>query len=90
MASNERSCDAHLYRVMCYLYHTQESMLAGWIGDPSEELYVEMFVDADFCGDDEGCYSTSGGWIQLSGQNTVSTGMAVKETEYCCSFNHRG
>ena len=45
-------------------------MLAGWIGDPPEELYVEMFVDADFCGDDEGCYSTSGGWIQLSSQNT--------------------
>ena len=42
-------------------------MRTGWINDPPEELYVEMFVDADFCGDDEGCYSTSGGWIQLSG-----------------------
>lgn len=64
-----KSCDTHLHRVMCYLYHTQESMLAGWIGDPPEELYIEMFVDADFCGNDEDCNSTSGGWIQLSGQN---------------------
>ena len=67
-----RSCDTHLHRVICYLYqnHNQESMLMGWINDPPEELYVEMFVDADFCGDDEDCYSTSGGWIQLSGQST--------------------
>ena len=66
----EWSCDAHLDRVMCYLYHTQESMLAGWIGNPPEELYVEMLVDADFCADDTDRNSTSGGWIQLSGQNT--------------------
>ena len=65
-----RSCDAHLHRVMCYLYHSQENMLTGWINDPTEELFVEMFVDADFCGDDEDCYSTSGGWIQLSGPST--------------------
>ena len=48
-----RSCDTHLHRVICYLYHNQEGMLMGWINDPPEELYVEMFVDADFCVDDE-------------------------------------
>ena len=53
-----------------FLYHAQESMLAGWIGDPPEELYVEMFVHPGFCGDDEDWYSTSGGWIKLFGQNT--------------------
>ena len=29
-----------------------------------------MFVDADFCGDEDDCYSTSGGWIQLTGPST--------------------
>ena len=29
-----------------------------------------MFVDAGFCGDDEDGYSTSGGWIQLTGPST--------------------
>ena len=29
-----------------------------------------MFVDADFCGDDEDCSLTSCGGIQVSGQNT--------------------
>ena len=63
-------CDAHLHRVMCYLYHSQEDILTGWINDPPEELYIEMFVDPDFCGDDEDCYSTSGGWIQFFGPST--------------------
>eukprot|EP00435_Cladocopium_sp_Y103_P005600 s2775_g1.t2 len=38
--------------------------------DKPEDLYVEMFVDADFCGDEEDCYSTSGGWIQLTGPSS--------------------
>jgi hypothetical protein len=44
-------------------------MLTGWINDPAEELYVETFVDVDFCGDDEDCYSTNGVWIELSGSS---------------------
>ena len=44
-------------------------MLTGWINDPVEELYVETFVDVDFCGDDEDCYSTNGVWIELSGSS---------------------
>ena len=50
-----RACDAHLHRVMCYLYHTQADLLTGWIADKPEDTYLEMFVDADFadfCGDD--------------------------------------
>jgi hypothetical protein len=32
-----RFCDAHLHRVMCYLYHSQEDMLTGWINGPPEQ-----------------------------------------------------
>ena len=65
-----RACDAHLHRVMSYLFHTQESLLTGWILDKPSDIFLEMFVDADFCGDEDDCYSTSGGWIQLTGPST--------------------
>ena len=65
-----RSCDVHLHRVMSYLYHSQDDLLTGWIGDDMKDITLEMFVDADFCGGEEDCYSTSGGWIQLTGDNT--------------------
>ena len=64
------SCDGHIHRVMSYLHQTQDSLLSGWIADPRESLYVEMFVDADFCGDEDHCFSTSGGWVQISGPNS--------------------
>ena len=64
------SCDGHIHRVMSYLHQTQDSLLTGWIRDPKEALYVEMFVDADFCGDEDHCFSTSGGWIQISGPDS--------------------
>lgn len=65
-----RACDSHLHRVMCYLYHTQNDLLTGWIADEPKDIYVERFVDADFCGDEQDCDSTSGGWIQLTGAAT--------------------
>ena len=37
----------------------------GWL-----IFIIELYYDADFCGDDDHAYSTSGGWIQLSGQGT--------------------
>ena len=64
------SCDGHIHRVMSYLRQTQDSLLTGWIRDPKETLYLEMFVDADFCGDEDHCFSTSGGWIQISGPDS--------------------
>ena len=64
------SCDGHIHRVMSYLHQTQDSLLTGWIRDPKETLYLEMFVDADFCGDEDHCFSTSGGWIQISGPDS--------------------
>lgn len=48
------------------MFHTQNDLLTGWIADEPQDIYVEMFVDADFCGDEQDCYSTSGGWIQLT------------------------
>ena len=61
-----RACDA----VMSYLFHAQENFISGWISDEPADIFLEMFVDADFCGDEKDCYSTSGGWVQFTGPST--------------------
>lgn len=67
-----RACDAHLHRVICYLNETMEYLLTGWIEDAPDELFIEMFCDADVCGDEHRCQSTTGGWTQLSGSSGVT------------------
>ena len=63
-------CDNHLFRAISYLNETKEHLLSGHVGDDMGDIFIELYCDADFCGDDEHTYSTSGGWIQLSGKNT--------------------
>eukprot|EP00435_Cladocopium_sp_Y103_P016069 s1173_g4.t1 len=63
-------CDNHLFRAISYLNETKEHLLSGHVGDNMGDIFVEVYCDADFCGDDEHTYSTSGGWIQLSGKDT--------------------
>ena len=63
-------CDNHLFRAISYLNETKDHLLTGHVDDDLNDIYVELFCDADFCGDDEHTYSTTGGWVQLSGKNT--------------------
>ena len=63
-------CDNHLFRAISYLNETKDHLLTGHVGDDLHDIYVELLCDADFCGDDEHTYSTTGGWVQLSGKNT--------------------
>ena len=63
-------CDNLLFRAISYLNETKDHLLTGHVGDDLHDIYVELFCDADFCGDDEHTYSTTGGWVQLSGKNT--------------------
>ena len=63
-------CDNHLFRAISYLNETKDHLLTGHVGDDLHDIYVELFCDADFCGDDEHTYSTTGGWVQLSGKHT--------------------
>jgi len=65
-----RNHDRMLYRLMCYMHTTCDHMLIGYVGDKLEDLWLELFVDADFCGDREDAYSTSGGWLVLVGSRT--------------------
>ena len=61
---------------------TKHYTLQGYVGDRSEDLSVELFVDADFCGDRLDTKSTSGAMLVLTGPNTFFplTWMSQKQT----------
>ena len=69
------SCDGVLFRAVCYIDSTKNHLLAGYVNDEPEDVFVEFFVDANLCASPENCYSTSGAWIQLSGKNTFFSTM---------------
>ena len=64
------NCDKMLYRLMCYLHSTKDYQLFCYVNDPLGDLYLELYVDADFCGDREDAYSTNGGWLVLAGPDS--------------------
>ena len=59
--------DRRLLRLISYLHTTQDDRLVGSICDTAEDLYVELFCDADFSGADDNARSTSGGFMVLRG-----------------------
>ena len=65
-----RNCDRMLYRLMCYMKSTYEYTLVGTVNDAPEDPHLRLYVDADFAGDREDSYSTSGGWLVLAGPRT--------------------
>ncbi|MFY9237268.1 MAG: reverse transcriptase domain-containing protein, partial [Roseovarius sp.] len=50
--------DRMLHRLMCYMWGTREYELIGYVNDPLEELWLDLYVDADWAGDREDKYST--------------------------------
>ena len=66
-----RFCDASLQRIIGYLVRTVDMKLTGYMGDKKESLFLDVYCDADFCGEAEDCYSTSGGWIELAGEHSA-------------------
>jgi len=65
-----KNCDRQLARLMGYLKATTDYTLVGTVNDAPEDLHLRLFVDADFAGDREDAYSTSGGWLVLAGPRT--------------------
>jgi hypothetical protein len=65
-----RNHDRMLYRLMSYMWTTKEYEIVGYVHDPLEELWLELYVDADWAGDREDKYSTSGGFLVLAGPNS--------------------
>ena len=48
-----RNDDKRLRRLMDYLHTTTNWHLTGHVGDPLENCRLELYVDADFCGEVE-------------------------------------
>ena len=59
-------------RAIGYLIQSADRLLTGSLNMKPDELLVVAYCDADFGGDVDDMYSTSGGWIQLT-KNAVSS-----------------
>ena len=46
-----RNHDRMLYRLMCYTWSTQDHELVGHVNGSLENLWLELYVDADWAGD---------------------------------------
>jgi len=64
------NCDRMLHRLMQYMHRSADYLMLGWANDAPDDVYLELFVDANFAGDKEDAKSTSGGWLVLKGPNT--------------------
>ena len=65
-----KNCDRALHRLMQYMHRSADFLMLGWANDDVKDVYLELFVDANFAGDKEDAKSTSGGWLVLKGPNT--------------------
>ena len=61
--------DLLLSRAIGYLIQSADQLLTGSLSMKPEELFVEAYCDADFAGEVDDMYSTSGGWIQLTDES---------------------
>ena len=61
--------DLLLSRAIGYLIQSTDQLLTGSLSMKPEELFVEAYCDADFAGEIDDMYSTSGGWIQLTDES---------------------
>ncbi len=41
------ACDTQLHRLMCYIHHSLDLRLVGWVGDQPEAFTLQLFADAD-------------------------------------------
>ena len=46
-------CDQQLHRLLCYIYHTYDLVMTGYVGenDTLENITQELSADADFAGE---------------------------------------
>ncbi len=62
-------CDKALHRLMCYIHHTSDVVLRGYVGGKADSLSLRLYDDADFAGDRPEFKSASGVLFALIGDN---------------------
>ena len=65
-----RLCDRLLRRLICYINSTLDVAIVSTVGDSKESLQLELYVDANFAGDPNSKFSTSGVWFGVGGPHT--------------------
>ena len=65
-----RNDDKRMEWLMRYYNSTWWYSLIGYVHDDPSLLKLLLFVDADFCGDNDTTKSSSGGWLVLAGPNS--------------------
>ena len=70
-----RACDKKLYRLMCYVHHTADLVLEGFVGKDAKlgNVFQRLFADADWAGCKETARSTSGGFSCLESPGKSET-----------------
>ena len=87
------ACDKKLYRLMCYVYTTQDLRLISWVGNTANELKLKIFTDADFAGEKISSdqpmdkRSTSGVFLVLAGDYTFFPLSAVTKKQTATSHS---
>jgi hypothetical protein len=79
--------DKMLHRLVCYIHHSLDRKMYGWIGDARADLKVTLFADADFAGDTETTRSTSGVFLALTGPNSFFPISALSKRQSCVSHS---
>ena len=64
---------------------TREYELIGFVNDPLDELWLDLYVDADWAGDRGDKYSTNGGYLVLAGPNSHFPLAWVSKKQTSCS-----
>ena len=81
------ACDKQLHRLMCYLNCTQDVAMHGWVGDSMEDVWLELYTDADFAGCPDTLRSTSGVLLALVGPNTFFPLHGASKKQGCVSHS---
>ena len=82
-----KTCDRRLHRLVCYILHSLDRKMIGWIADPVEDLTLALYSDADFAGDPDSMKSTSGVFLALIGPSSFVPLGAVSKKQTCVSHS---
>ena len=66
----DEACDRSLHRLVCYIKTCPNYSLRGFVGESAENLYVDLYTDADLGGDPYTMRSSSGIFVAISGEHT--------------------
>ena len=87
LAKWDELCDRKMLRIIQYLKHTKSVRQIGFVGDPTDEISISVFTDADFAASREDMKSTSGVFVCLHGPNTFYPLSVFSKKQTCISHS---